>query len=192
MLALFVVGGGIVIVGLVFLLVPPVAHVAQQVIEESLLAKGQTDSAVERGSWNTQAWQVFLDTHGLGAGIGATRGSNYLLVLLSNLGAIGFGLFVLLMLRVTLSRMSPGLGHESRAIVWAARIGALVALVPSILVGTVYDLGTLFYALLGIAASGAAVAAPKRTSAPSRQREASLTPPRASSAGWSTTSYTGR
>ena len=194
MLALFVVGGGIVIVGLVFLLVPPVAHVAQQVIEESLLAKGQTDSAVERGSWNTQAWQVFLDTHGLGAGIGATRGSNYLLVLLSNLGAIGFGLFVLLMLRVTLSRMSPGLGHESRAIVWAARIGALVALVPSILVGTVYDLGTLFYALLGIAASGAAVAVPRRVAspAPSRQREASLTPPRASSAGWSTTSYTGR
>ncbi|MCX8255146.1 hypothetical protein RHAL1_02619 [Beijerinckiaceae bacterium RH AL1] len=169
LLALFVVGAGIVVVGLVFLLLPPVADVAQKVIEESLLAKGQTESALERGSWNTQAWQVFLDTHGLGAGIGTTRGSNYILVLLSNLGAIGFGLFALLMLKTTLARLAPHLQREDRAIVWAARVGTLVTLVPSILVGTVYDLGTLFYALLGIAASGAAVAAPKRAPAPERR-----------------------
>ena len=172
-LALFVVGGGIVVVGLVYLLLPPVAAVAQKVIEESLLSKSTTDSALERGSWNTQAWQVFLDTHGLGAGIGTTRGSNYFLVLLSNLGAIGFGLFVLLMLKTTLARLSPRLQSEERAIIWAARVGTLVTLVPSILVGTVYDLGTLFYALLGIAASGAAVAAPKRASAPSLRAQRS-------------------
>lgn len=191
MLALFVVGGGIVVVGLVFLLLPPVAHVAQTVIDESLLAKGQTDSAIERGSWNTQAWQVFLDTHGLGAGIGTTRGSNYFLVLLSNLGAIGFGLFVLLMLRVNLSALSARLQDDERAIVWAARVGTLVTLVPSILVGTVYDLGTLFYALLGIAASGAAVV-PRATVAAATPVDRPVTPPRASSASWSRTSYTGR
>ena len=156
--ALAAVCAGALVVGLVVLFVPPVVHVAQSVIDESLLSKAQTDSGIERGSWNAQAWQVFADTHGLGAGIGATRGSNYLLVLLSNLGAIGFGLFALLMVRVSLARLSPALVPRERGIVWAARIGALTALVPAILVGTVYDLGTLFYCLVGVGASGAALA----------------------------------
>ena len=140
----------------VFLLVPSVAKIATTVITQSLLAKGASDSAIERGSWNAQALQVFEDTHWLGAGIGSTRVSNYALVLLSNLGAIGFCLFVLLVLRVTLSKISPIMVNEERGIVWAARIGILVTLVPSLLVGTVYDLGTMFYILIGIAASGTA------------------------------------
>ena len=87
---------GLFAVSFVFLLVPSVAKIATTVITQSLLAKGASDSAIERGSWNAQALQVFQDTHWLGAGIGSTRVSNYALVLLSNLGAIGFCLFVLL------------------------------------------------------------------------------------------------
>lgn len=157
--ALGSLGMALMLVSSVILFLPAIADVAETVITESLLAKGTTDSAVERGSWNAQAWQVFLDTDGLGAGIGATRGSNYALVLLSNLGVIGLGLFVLLLLRLTLSRTAPGLVAEERATVWAARIGMLTTLVPSLLVGTVYDLGTLFYCLAGIAASGSATRA---------------------------------
>ena len=55
--------------------------------------------------------------------------------------------------------MAPALAREERGIVWAARIGILVTLIPSLLVGTVYDLGTMFYILVGVAASGAATAA---------------------------------
>ncbi len=156
-LAFGTAGAGTLIVGLVFLFVPPIVKVATSVVNDSLLNKAQTDSGVERGSWNTQAWQVFTDTHWLGAGIGATRGSNYFLVLLSNLGAIGFVLFLALLARVTLARLSPALIPQERAIVWAARVGVLTALIPAALVGTVYDLGTLFYALIGVAASGAAL-----------------------------------
>ncbi len=148
------VGG--LLVCLVIMFVPVVATVAGTVINDSLLTKGATDSAIERGAWNSQAWQIFLDTHGLGAGIGATRGSNYALVLLSNLGLIGFLLFALLLLRMTASRLAPELARADRAIIWAARIGMLTTLVPNLLAGTVYDLGTLFYCLAGIAAAGAA------------------------------------
>ena len=159
------VGAGILGVSLVVLFLPSVASVAEAVIGESLLNKAATDSAIERGSWNAQAMQVFVDTHWLGAGIGSTRGSNYALVLLSNLGAIGFSLFVLMLLRVTASRMAEALRDEERAVVWAARIGLLTTLVPSLLVGTVYDLGTLFYVLVGVAASGAALTDRRQQSA---------------------------
>ena len=146
---------GLFAISFVVLFLPAVAKIATTVITESLLAKGASDSAIERGSWNTQALQVFQDTHWLGAGIGSTRVSNYALVLLSNLGAIGFCLFVFLLLRVTLSKISPTMVNEERGIVRAARIGILITLVPSLLVGTVYDLGTMFYILVGVAASGA-------------------------------------
>ncbi len=160
-------GAGGLAVSMVILFLPAMANVAQTVIDESLLHKATTDSAIERGSWNAQALEVFADTHWLGAGIGSTRGSNYALVLLSNLGAIGFALFVLMLLRVTLSPIAEGMHDEERAIVWAARIGVLTTLVPSLLVGTVYDLGTLFYVLIGIAASGAALTARRE---PAEQR----------------------
>ena len=149
---------GTLVVSAVVLFIPAIVKVAQTVINDSLLSKGTSDSAVERGSWNTQAWQVFQDTHWLGAGIGSTRGSNYALVLLSNLGAIGFVLFVLLVLRLTLGRLSSTLDADERGIVWGARIGLLTSLIPSILVGTVYDLGALFYCLAGVAAAGSGLA----------------------------------
>jgi hypothetical protein len=151
------IGAAVLLVCIVILFVPTLAEVAKSVVNESLLSKGTSDSAIERGSWNSTAWKVFQNTYCLGGGIGSTRGSNYVLVLLSNLGAIGFVLFVGLVLRVTLARLSSALSGEERAIVWAARIGMLTALVPGVLVGTVYDLGTLFYGLVGIAASGAAL-----------------------------------
>ncbi len=176
------IAGAAMLVSVIILFVPAVADVAQHVIDDSLLSKGTSESAIERGSWNATAWQVFQDTHWLGAGIGSTRGSNYGLVLLSNLGAIGFGLFVLLILRVTLGRLSPALSGEQRAIVWAARIGILTSLVPSILVGTVYDLGTLFYGLIGIAASGAAlgrVSAPAKSASSHAHRRQTATIPSA-------------
>ncbi len=149
-------GAGLFLVSLVILFLPDVAATAGAVLGESVFDKGTSDSAIERGSWNAQALQVFGDTRWLGAGIGSTRASNYALVLLSNLGAIGLALFVLLMLRLTFGRLSPSVVDEDRALVRAARIGMATTLVPSLLVGTVFDLGTLFYGLAGIAASGIA------------------------------------
>jgi hypothetical protein len=147
---------------LVVLFFPGIASVAQTVVNESLLSKAGSDSAIERGSWNTQAWQVFKDTYGLGGGIGSTRSSNYALVLLSNTGALGFALYVGLLLRVTFDPM-PGLGGtEGERIVWAARCGLLTVLVPSLLIGTVYDLGMMYYCLLGVAASGFRAGAVRR------------------------------
>lgn len=153
-IAAAILGGGVFVAACTVLFLPGVVDVARHVVEESLLTKATSDSAIERGSWNRQAWQVFLDTKGLGAGIGATRTSSYLLLLLSNLGAVGFLLFMALVARVTLGRTNATLPGEERAIVWAARVGLALALFANMLVGTVYYLGALFYILLGIAACG--------------------------------------
>ncbi len=115
--------GLVALSGLVIMFVPAVADIAQTVVTDSLLTKSNSDSAIERGMMNTQAWQVFKDTSGVGAGIGSTRASNYALVLLSNLGLPGFCLFVAMLLALVFGRLDNGLQREARAIVWAARVG---------------------------------------------------------------------
>ncbi len=153
-IAAVILGGALLVGAGTVLFLPGLANVARGVVEQSLLNKASSDSAIERSSWNRQAWQVFLDTNGVGAGIGATRTSSYLLLLLSNLGALGVALFAGLVARVTVGAIDPGLKRDGRALVWAARIGLMLALFANLLVGTVYYLGALFYILLGVAASG--------------------------------------
>ena len=158
-IAAIMLGAGVLLAAGVFLFLPGVASTIDTILTQSLFNKATSESGLERSSWNQQGLQVFFDTYGIGAGIGATRTSSYLVLLLSNLGALGFCLFFALIARVMLARIAPQLIDEDRAVVWAARIGLALSLVASFIVGTVYYLGALFYILLGIAASGAAARA---------------------------------
>jgi hypothetical protein len=155
-IAATMLGVGVLMAACVFLFLPGVANTINTILSQSLFNKATSESAIERSSWNQQGLQVFLDTYGVGAGIGATR---YIVLLLSNLGALGFGLFFALIARVLLARITPQLAQADRAVIWAARIGLALSLVASFVVGTVYYLGALFYILLGIAASGVATRA---------------------------------
>ena len=66
------------------------------------------------------AWQIFLDTYGLGAGLGSHRSSSGLLALLSGTGLIGTLAFVWLMAVVT---RGPPVGikdvEAGKALRWA-------------------------------------------------------------------------
>ncbi len=135
---------------------PRFAAAAWDVIDTTVIHKGQTESALERGALNVQAGKIFLDTYGLGAGIGATRTSNYLYLLASNLGIVGLLLFAALIGALALVRPRADLAAADRSLVAAARVGMLGSLVPATLIATIFDLGPLFYVLVGIAASGAA------------------------------------
>ena len=141
-------------------LAPGFAAAAWNVIDVSVLQKSQSDSALERGSFNIQAGKLFVETDGLGVGLGATRTSNYIYLLLSNLGAIGIALFAIFVLALAFMRPRDDLATAERRIVAAARVGALGALVPATLIATIFDLGPLFYVLVGITASGAAAIGP--------------------------------
>ena len=146
-------------------LAPGFAAAAWNVIDLTVLQKSQSDSAIERGSFNIQAGKLFFDTYGLGVGLGSTRTSNYIYLLLSNIGIVGSALFALFVLAIAFTRPRGDLAPLDRRIVASARIGVLGTLVPATLIATIFDLGPLFYVLVGIAASGAAALAPARAPA---------------------------
>lgn len=118
-----------------------VARVAE-FFEFTVWNKLQSQSGLERTSWNRQAWTNFLETGGVGVGLGSARASSFPLVLLSNLGVIGLILFLGFMLQV----LRPSSGASTDAPVSsAARHGALASLIAASVSGTVFDLGILFY-----------------------------------------------
>lgn len=133
---------------------PALAERVADVFEITILNKMQSSSGIERSSWNQQAWSNFLDTYGVGVGLGSARASSYLLVLLSNVGVIGTLFFFIFLLRLFRSDPLYPLSAD-RAVVRASKQAVLAGLIGASLSGTVFDLGILFYAF-----AAAAVAPP--------------------------------
>ncbi|HEY5956636.1 MAG TPA: hypothetical protein VIV60_08790 [Polyangiaceae bacterium] len=129
---------------------PAIVQRISEFFEYTVLNKLTSDSGLERSSWNRQAWQNFLDTYGVGVGLGSARASSFLLVLLSNLGVIGALTFIGFASEVLRNRESPDayIGNASRH-------AALAALIVAGIADTVFDLGILFY-LFAAAASATA------------------------------------
>ncbi|AUX80126.1 hypothetical protein [Sinorhizobium fredii] len=132
-------------------LFPATAESINQFLDEILLSKADSQSGRERMAWNAAAYQTFLDTSGLGAGLGSARASSYLLVLLSNVGVPGTAAFCLFVAATLRSRMpkAPSGDGETASVVRAAKAGLVAGLTTSLISGTVYDLGLTFYILAG-------------------------------------------
>jgi hypothetical protein len=89
-------------------------------IEQQIRSKGESDSYEVRTNADRMAWRIFLDTYGLGAGLGSHRSSSGLLALLAGTGLIGTLAFTWLMAVVT---QGPPAGIEDieagKALRWA-------------------------------------------------------------------------
>lgn len=134
---------------------PRVVARIQEFFEYTVWNKLQSQSGLERTSWNRQAWTNFLETGGVGVGLGSARASSFPLVLLSNLGLIGLVLFLGFVFEV----MRPvSTGVSDSPVAGAARHGAIATLIAASVSGTVFDLGILFY-VFAAAATAAAVPA---------------------------------
>lgn len=127
-------------------------------IEEVLVEKPASSSGQERMLWNLTAWQNFIDTNWIGAGLGSARASSFPLVLLSNLGIAGFLLFALFVGSLLSgrtgwreARTEPEL--ETARTTRAAKAGVMAVLITSTLSATVYDLGLTVYLIGGTAAA---------------------------------------
>jgi hypothetical protein len=134
----------------VFIFEPELAERVADVFEITVLNKMQSSSGVERSSWNQQAWSNFLDTYGVGVGLGSARASSYPLVLLSNVGVIGTLFFLVFLIRLfrsnTLHHASP-----DRAAVRASKQAIFAALISASFSGAVFDLSVLFYVFAAVA-----------------------------------------
>ncbi|MBP1847757.1 hypothetical protein J2046_006041 [Rhizobium petrolearium] len=150
----------------VVILTPPLAALAALVVllqqdiyatvynyvDLLLLSKQTSSSAVTRGSWNIYGLQNFVDTFGLGVGLGTARTSSFPVALLSNVGIPGTLFFLLFAMTAFAPPNQPSrtLASDIRL---SARNGCLCLLVGSLVAGPTVDLGLLFFILAGLAAS---------------------------------------
>jgi hypothetical protein len=145
------------------LLRPEIVDIVTNMIDETVFNKLNTASGIERFAWNSQAWQNFLDTYGVGIGIGGGRASSYVLILLSNVGLLGTIAFAVYVYKVfSFNNFYPNTGDE-RAVGTACRWAFAGSLITSTLSAGVFEIGVLPYlAAAGAAAIGFRETAPKR------------------------------
>ena len=120
-------------------------------LDRALFNKLESQSGVERMTWNAQAWQNFLDTAGMGAGLGSVRASNWLIAALGSIGWVGTALF-LAFLGTTARVPAPDTPAGTRATIGGLKAGCLAMLLSALLTHATPDLGLFFFALAGLAA----------------------------------------
>ena len=121
--------------------------------ELTVVRKGESTSGLERGTWNSQALRNFLETYGVGVGLGSARASSFPLVLLSNLGVLGCLLFAAFLIQIVRSAFFRPSSPDS-SVTTAAGLAVLAALAAASISSTVFDLGLAFYAYAAAATSG--------------------------------------
>ncbi|KPF41894.1 hypothetical protein ACSV9I_08745 [Rhizobium sp. G187] len=145
------------------MLMPAIWQMITDVGVEAFSNKLGSQSGEERTAWNTLALISFLDTVGMGAGLGSVRASSFVVALLSNVGIIGTLLFLLFLYRLLRATRRLDSKHSyDFAIGMAALMSSLSQIVAAALAGTSTDLGLLFSLIAGLAAG---ISAPRaRTS----------------------------
>lgn len=159
---------GVVSIGFISLLfVEPIREFAIEAYERLFGVKLQSDSGQERGAWNMQSVRNFIDTKGLGVGLGAARASSLATVLIGNVGIIGTAVYVAFLNRAFLRpwarSRTRGAEQEirySRRVFYAARVGALALLITQLIAGATIDGGLAFVLFMAIA-TAAHEAAPR-------------------------------
>ncbi|MDQ0562528.1 hypothetical protein QO004_004333 [Rhizobium mesoamericanum] len=147
----------VIVVGIIVLLDQRIYEALYNYVDLLVLSKATTSSGLERASWNAYGLQNFLDSWGLGVGLGTARTSSFPVALLSNVGIPGTVFFVLFLL----SAIGRRGGWERTAtsdVRLAARNGCLCLLIGASVVGALVDLGLLFFILAALAS-----AEPERT-----------------------------
>lgn len=130
---------------------PETRHTAQQIIDVTIFSKLDSESGIERASWNSQALSVFRDTMGLGAGVGSVRASSWLIAVPASLGILGtitYGMFIICIF------VTGGRGEQepkAQAIQSAARATCVGLIMASSVAGSFIDLGLPFFALAATA-----------------------------------------
>ena len=134
----------------------PLSDFLQKVLDSLIFNKSTSASGLERAYWTERGFVAFLDTYGLGAGIGSIRSNGSLPVILGSLGVPGLIGFVLLYW-ICLFRPLPHVDHRDETVrdaliaFRAAFAAAVVMLAMQFVAATVVDPGILFLSIVAIA-----------------------------------------
>lgn len=126
----------------------------RKLLDAAIFNKASSSSAAERGYWNMRSLETFIETGGLGVGMGSSRASNWLIAVLSQTGAIGAALQLLLALSLLrpLPR-NPAYDPQLRALHEAARATGLAGITAITLSGGSADPGMLFFICVAVTLS---------------------------------------
>ena len=133
---------------------PDLLTPVMETFDQSITSKLGSASGVERTSWNMGGLRAFIETYGLGAGVGSVRTSSFLVGVMANLGLIGlvlFGVFFMRLFLEDVSKRSRLANDESHQYASAGRAGCFAILIASAVSSSSVDLGIHFYVMAGIA-----------------------------------------
>ncbi|MGF9567606.1 hypothetical protein [Neorhizobium sp. JUb45] len=117
-----------------------------------VFSKGTTSSGIERGMWNRYGIANFIDSFGLGVGLGTSRTSSFVVALLSNVGIPGTLFFLLFFFSAIIMPRGQQRNFEADTRL-AARVGCVCLLVGAAVSASTVDLGLLFFIMAGLASS---------------------------------------
>jgi hypothetical protein len=150
-LFLTMLGAALAIV-FILLAFPSVGRAAYEYVQRIVFDKGATQSYYERSRWTFVAMRAFFDTGGLGVGLGSVRASNWFVSILASTGVVGFGLFVLLVYKLLLSRThSADRAHTTS--VTALRFTLMQFMFVAFFSGTIPDVGPWLASIIGMLAA---------------------------------------
>ncbi|MDR3494223.1 MAG: hypothetical protein P4L82_06440 [Ancalomicrobiaceae bacterium] len=154
MLVVAVIGIGILA------LTPGVLSPAFDVVNKIIFQKTSSLSFEQRSMWTRVGWQAFLDSGGLGVGLGSVRTSNWEVSILGSTGIFGavliFGFFLQKLLMPT-SNLPRGDASFARAL----KLSLLPFFAMNSLGGTIPDIGVGAAAILGFLSSAGMMARPE-------------------------------
>lgn len=152
--ALMAIPVGAALLTFVIALRPDILESITGIFSGTITNKLQSQSGIERSSWNMAGLRIFAETFGLGAGIGSLRTSSFIVAVLANLGLIGgilYAWFFWALFRQRPERRSPLADGESHQYAAAARAGCFVSLIAATLSASQVHLGIHFYIFAGMA-----------------------------------------
>jgi hypothetical protein len=117
-------------------------------IQATIFDKPHSASAEERFYWNHKSLAAFIETGGLGVGLGSSRASSWPLAVLSQLGVVGsalFGLLALEVFRPTRLDSEPAVDREFIALFAGVRSAAFATLVALSISAGNADPGPFFF-----------------------------------------------
>lgn len=152
LLSLIPVGG--VLAAIAIAVRPDLLDPINNMINEMLINKLDSESGIERMNWNMLALQNVVDTYGLGVGVGSNRNSSFVIALISSTGIIGSILFVVFVVKVFRTNhgrvFHSAEGKENVQIAAAARSGMIALIIANSLAGGT-SLGLLFFIFAAMA-----------------------------------------
>lgn len=121
-------------------------------LDRALFTKLDSDSGIERMTWNLQALRNFWDTGMLGAGLGAVRASNWLVAALATVGLPGTLLLIGLLWRLFAMRPVPGSDLALVRLAAALQMGLAAFVCRALVVKGTANFDLIFFAMAGLAA----------------------------------------